>query len=1039
MKKTLIILAAVITSILMLSCIAVHAEEAPQGTKCGQTAYYTIKDGIVTFTGSGKIDGQTFMLRHDITEAYIEEGITELGNDTFYYCNNLKYISLPKSLTTLDSGAISNMRNHFVLEFRGAFPEDIAKDAFWCANLTVRLSEPCDESLMKGYGASAIKYVGGLQHCGDDAIYTFTSDDSLVIKGTGEIKANAFKGHTDIAKVTIEDGITGIGDSAFDTCSNLKEVSLPSTLKTLGSRAFAGTSLTTVSIPASVESIGSGLFSNVKALTSAKLAEGLKVLGKSMFADCNNLKTANIPNSITVIPQDAFSFCDLSSITIPESVTEIGENAFYTNNTTKTVVIPGNVKKIGKYAFGRCYALTSVTIKDGVEILGPSCFDQCKALTSVTIPDSVTSYGDYCFASCTSLKSIKLPGNIKKIPDAMFANCRALESIKIPDGVTSIGFGAFDSCTSLTEITFPSSVTDIGKHVCAYSTGLKKVTCLSETMPKCGKDLFFECSELKNVYVSAYISGDYANDSSWNKFNIVGIFPADKLTPDASGVYHIKTARDFGILLHTIADGNTYSGKKIVLDNDIDLSSILVTTVWPDSKQENGFKGHFDGSSHTVSNIKIDHSAHRTALFRTADDGACIENLVLDNVNINGHDMDCCAALIAYAKGKVTVNNITVKSGSILSGSYVGGIVGRMRGNKALTITNCVNHASITASKSDAAGILGYSSTSAGVTIDKCENTAAISSASGHTGGIAGYLGNKDDDPDHTVQNCKNSGEVTSNGNAGGIIGGVQSDGIGHIIFQNENTANVTASGTGSYAGGIIGYHKGGGFIAYNKNSGNIVSTGREAGGITAAVEDDSTEFDSNENYGDVTAKLRAGGILGYAGNNDHDKAYQFTNCKNSGAITSETSDAGGIVGGLCTDNKSHSVAGNVNTGKITGVKSVGGIIGWMEGGGSITHNINSGNVTATGDSGKAGGITGQVEDDRCDFSNSTSTGEITGTKSASVCGYDGYQKKSVGTPGVMTSSVFSAGSPIMIVFCSGALIIAAAMLLIFRKPKENK
>ena len=168
---------------------------------------------------------------------------------------------------------------------------------------------------------------------------------------------------SDITEITIPEGVTSIGGSAFYGCSNL----------------------TSVTIPDSVTSIGGSAFSGCSSLTSITIPEGVTSIGKWAFADCSNLTSVTIPDGVTSIAGGAFCNCSsLTSITIPDSVTSIGGSAF-----------------------SGCSSLTSITIPDSVTSIGDRAFYNCSSLTSITIPDSVTSIGKMAFYGC-SLKKVQI-------------------------------------------------------------------------------------------------------------------------------------------------------------------------------------------------------------------------------------------------------------------------------------------------------------------------------------------------------------------------------------------------------------------------------------------------------------------------------------------------------------------------------------------------------------------------------------------------------------------------------------------------------
>ena len=146
---------------------------------------------------------------------------------------------------------------------------------------------------------------------------------------------------------------------------------------------------------------------------------------------------------------------------IPESVTSIGDYAFYGCSGLTSITIPEGVTSIGGSAFYGCSGLTSITIPEGVTSIENFTFYNCSSLTSITIPEGVTSFGRHAFLGCSSLASITIPESVTSIDVYTFYGCSSLTSITIPEGVTSIGGSAFSSCTNLTSVTMknPTPVT----------------------------------------------------------------------------------------------------------------------------------------------------------------------------------------------------------------------------------------------------------------------------------------------------------------------------------------------------------------------------------------------------------------------------------------------------------------------------------------------------------------------------------------------------------------------------------------------------
>ena len=178
----------------------------------------------------------------------------------------------------------------------------------------------------------------------------------------------------------------------------------------------------------------------------------------------NKLTHVTIPDGVTSIEYSYLKpYRDyVESITIPTSVTKIGEAAFYGCEKLSNIVIPETVTNIGKQAFEYCTNLTSVKIPNKVTAIESSAFQRCENLTKAIIGDSVDNIGLCAFADCHNLSSITFGKNVTSIDNTAFAGCESLTELTLPDNLTSIGNYAFSRCKSLVRVIIPSSVTNIG-------------------------------------------------------------------------------------------------------------------------------------------------------------------------------------------------------------------------------------------------------------------------------------------------------------------------------------------------------------------------------------------------------------------------------------------------------------------------------------------------------------------------------------------------------------------------------------------------
>ena len=301
---------------------------------------------------------------------------------------------------------------------------------------------------------------------------------------------------TEITKVTIPDTVTTIDEYAFNGCTNLAEVEIPSSVTTIGKRAFYGTALTSVTIPENVTTIGQEAFYECKSLENVTIPESVTSIGNYAFKN-TALKSVTLPNSVKTIGQGAFSGCTkLESVTIPSGVTTIGMQAFY-GSGLKSVELPETVTSIGQAAFNGCKNLTSVTIPTSVKTIGNYAFANT-GLTSVEIPTSVITIGENAFNG-SALTSVTIPSSVKTISASAFKNCKNLASVTIPSSVTSIGKGAFQNCTSLTGVEIPNSVTSIGES--AFSGSALTSVTIPTSVTSIGNNAFLDCENLASVTI----------------------------------------------------------------------------------------------------------------------------------------------------------------------------------------------------------------------------------------------------------------------------------------------------------------------------------------------------------------------------------------------------------------------------------------------------------------------------------------------------------------------------------------------------------
>ena len=370
MKKTISLMLAFVMLLSITAGIdySIYAKELPSSGYCGlnQNITYTFDNetGLLIISGRGSMkDYSNFhdspFSKTNIVELIVEDGVTWISSCAFEYCQKLERVTIGNSVVSIGGSS-----------FLG------------CSNLK-ELCLPCSTKVYRAFSSCNIETIVLTKGTGEMVDYKYDQHGNSIESCYNYQCTPWYISRDSLKQLVIEDGVTRIGDRAFEGCSGLTSVTIPDSVTSIGNRAFEGcTGLTSIILPNSVIELDSHAFENCNNLISARLSNSMSVIYNNTFAGCSNFKSIEIPDSIRLISDCAFSNCSaLKSVILPNSITDIGNGVFENCTDLRSVTFPVSIIYIGSDAFLGCTSLSEVhysgkeeqwstiTIKDGNDAL----------------------------------------------------------------------------------------------------------------------------------------------------------------------------------------------------------------------------------------------------------------------------------------------------------------------------------------------------------------------------------------------------------------------------------------------------------------------------------------------------------------------------------------------------------------------------------------------------------------------------------------------------------------------------------------------
>lgn len=480
--------------------------------------------------------------------------------------------------------------------------------------------------------------------CGDNLTWTLDDEGTLTISGSGQMSnydcndsAPWYSSRSSIKTVIIEEGVTSIGNCAFEDCSSLASITIPKGVTGMGDYTFDGcNNLKCITIQEGVTEIGEGVFIGCSNLESITIPESVTSIGGSAFYGCSNLESITIPKSVISIGNGAFNECggltailvDVnntmysstngvlfdkqqsiiiqypsgksdSNYSLPESVTEIGDHALSSCDNLLKVSLPESVTCIGEYAFNECSSLADISIPNNVTSIGRGAFFGCKNLSIITIPERVTSIGEFAFTECSSLTGIFVDSfntmfssvdgvlyDKQQSEIIQYPNGKSDNNYTLPESVTTVGDGSFCCNRKLKSIKLSGNVKTIGYNAFQDCNSLEDVS-ISDKMVHVYMFAFSGCSGLTDVYYSG----------SKEKWNLIRFDFGNEELINATIHYDVDMRQEIGSATVSELSEKTFTGEPITQNFTVVVDSI---TLKPDTDYTVAYSNNINVGTATV-------------------------------------------------------------------------------------------------------------------------------------------------------------------------------------------------------------------------------------------------------------------------------------------------------------------------------------------------------------------------------------------------------------------------------------------------------
>lgn len=316
----------------------------------------------------------------------------------------------------------------------------------------------------------------------------------------------AINNNWSLLTVNLPEGLTKVGDESIARNESLKQLILPNSLKTVVKFAFcANSDLEYVKFGTGLETLAYGMFKWCYSLEEIDLSEtNVETIDSYAFSDCSSLTTVLFPPTLRTIGGSAFYNCaSLETVDIPEGLQKVGASAFY-GCGLRSLTLPNSVVELGNYAFAQNKQLTSIQLGTGINWIPTACFSSCNSLVSLDLPDFIEEIGPQAFMYCASLTNLNFTNTLRYIDTQAFYSCTGIEEVNVPDNVEEMGEGVFKYCSNLKKATIGSGIRELPKETFYECYSLSELN-LKDGLETICRFNFANCESLHTLIIPSTV------------------------------------------------------------------------------------------------------------------------------------------------------------------------------------------------------------------------------------------------------------------------------------------------------------------------------------------------------------------------------------------------------------------------------------------------------------------------------------------------------------------------------------------------------